>query len=139
MGRNTALLTSARVDSLLRLRSSVRHIVRPAVTEVTDPAAWAAREPAVANLHTHLPVPSSGKRPRAEQRKGPGAAVLLLALPLLCCGGPAIVAALAAASTATLGAVGGAAAALLVALAAGLRLRRRRRPSACCAPTGWRS
>lgn len=114
-------------------------MVRPAVTEVTDPTAWAAREPAVANLHTHLFVPGSGKRPRAEQRKGPGAAVLLLALPLLCCGGPAIVAALAAASTAVLGAVGSVAAGFLVALAISLRSRRRRRPSACCAPTRWRS
>ena len=75
--------------------------------------------------------------PRAQapaEKKGPGAALLLLVLPVLCCGGPAIFAALAAASAATLGMVGGVIGAVLLAVALGLFVRHRRR-GACCAPT----
>jgi hypothetical protein len=86
--------------------------------------------------------PRAGGRPPGEvspgtrapdQEKGPGAALLLLALPVLCCGGPAIVAALAAASAATLGVVGGVVGAVLLAVALGLWVRHRRR-GVCCAP-----
>lgn len=71
---------------------------------------------------THSPV----------EEKGPGAALLLLALPVLCCGGPAVVAALATAGVATRGVVGGMIGAVLLAVAFGLFLRRRRH-RACCA------
>lgn len=74
-----------------------------------------------------------------DEKKGPGAGLLLLALPVLCCGGPLIVGALAAAGAATLGAVGGAVGAVILAVAIGLFVRRRRR-AACCAPAqeAWR-
>ena len=73
------------------------------------------------------------------EKKGPGAALLLLGLPVLCCGGPAIFAALAAASAAILGAVGGIIGAVLLAVAIGLFVSHRRR-AACCAPAekAWR-
>lgn len=86
--------------------------------------------------------PSAGTRaygelerrpPGPAEKKGPGAALLVLVLPVLCCGGPAIVAALAAASAATLGLVGGIIGAVLLAVAIGLFMRHRRR-AACCAP-----
>lgn len=94
--------------------------------------------------HTRPPDTSSrvGKHvheevnPRMQthaEKKGPGAALLLLVLPILCCGGPAIFAALAAASAATLGVVGGVISAVLLAVALGLFVRHRRR-TACCAP-----
>lgn len=79
-------------------------------------------------------------RPQAPaEKKGPGAALLLLVLPVLCCGGPAIFAGLAAASAATLGVVGGIIGAVLLAVALGLFVRHRRR-AACCAPAqkAWR-
>ena len=81
-------------------------------------------------------------RPRTQapaEKKGPGATLLLLALPVLCCGGPAIFAALAAASAATLGVVGGIIGAILLAVALGLFMRHRRR-GACCVPPqkAWR-
>ncbi len=92
--------------------------------------------------------PRAGERahgelsPRAQapaEKKGPGAALLLLVFPVLCCGGPAIFAALAAASVATLGVLGGIIGAVLLAVALGLFVRHRRR-AACCAPAqkAWR-
>ena len=103
---------------------------------------------------THATPPDANQRagerrpeelsPRGQapaEKKGPGAALLLLVLPVLCCGGPAIFVALAAASAATLGAVGGIIGAFLLAVALGLFLRHRRR-AACCAPApaqkAWR-
>ena len=82
-----------------------------------------ASPPAGAALGTRAP----------GERKGPGAALLLLVLPALCCGGPAIFAALAAASAATLGVVGGVTGAVLLAIAVSLYVRHRRR-GACYAP-----
>ena len=86
--------------------------------------------------------PHGALSPRTQapaEKKGPGAALLLLVLPVLCCGGPAIFAALAAASAATLGAVGGVIGGVLLAVAVGLFVRHRRR-AACCAPAqkAWR-
>jgi hypothetical protein len=79
--------------------------------------------------------------PAAEERKGPGFALILLIVPVLCCGGPAIFAALAAASAATLGVVGGVIGAALLAFALGLVVRHRRHSSMCCTPVrgAWRS
>ena len=103
-----------------------------AVSHVTPPD---ARPRAGERAHRAL---SPGTQPTAE-KKGPGAAFLLLLLPVLCCGGPAIFAALAAASAATLGAVGGIIGAVLLAVALGLFVRHRRR-AVCCAPAekAWR-
>lgn len=87
------------------------------------------------------PRAGGGPGPRApEERKGPGAALLLLVLPVLCCGGPLIFAGLAAASAATLGVVGGVIGAVLLAVAVGLFVRHRHRTAACCAPAkkAWR-
>jgi len=83
-------------------------------------------------------VPGHGA---SGERRGPGAAVLLLLVPALCCGGPAIAAALAAASAATLGVVGGVLGAALAAAALGLWVRHRHRASACCArpERAWRA
>lgn len=78
-------------------------------------------------------TPPRPVRPDGE-RKGPGAAILLVLAPLVCCGGPLILAGLATASAATLGTVGGIVAAVLVALAAGIWIRRRRRSGAACCP-----
>jgi len=69
-----------------------------------------------------------------EERKGPGAWLLLLVLPVLCCGGPLIIGALAAASAAALGVLGGVIGAILVAIAVGLWMRHRHRVAACCGP-----
>jgi hypothetical protein len=79
----------------------------------------------------------SGREP--EERNGPRAGLLLLALPVLCCGGPAIVAGLAAASAVTLGVVGGVLGTVLAAVALGWWMHRRR-ASSCCgtASEGWR-
>lgn len=75
------------------------------------------------------------------QKRGLGAAILLVLAPLLCCGGPLIFVALATASATTLGTVGGILGALLVALAAAVWIRRRRRGGAACCPPvpgAWR-
>ena len=101
---------------------------------------------------SHATSPASGPRPgtgpgtRApEERKGPGASLLLLVLPVLCCGGPFIFGALAAASAATLGVVGGVIGAILLAIAVGLWMRHRHRVVACCpqpnapAQKAWRA
>ncbi len=68
-----------------------------------------------------------------SEKRGLGAALLVVFLPLLCCGGPAIFAALAAASAATLGVVGGVVGAVFLAVAIMLYVRHRHRV-ACCAP-----
>ena len=105
-----------------------------AVSYPTPPAAGLSSPGTRAGSGTDVP----------EERKGPGASLLLLALPVLCCGGPFIFGALAAASAATLGVVGGVIGAFLVAIAAGLWVRRRHRVAACCAgpkastPKAWR-
>ena len=105
-----------------------------AVSHVTPPGATShAGERSQGDLNPRAQAPA--------EKKGPGAALLLLVLPVLCCGGPAIFAALAAASAATLGAVGGIIGAVLLAVAIGLFVRHRRR-AACCAPApaqkAWR-
>lgn len=87
------------------------------------------------------PVGATPLRPTPpRERKGPGAAILLVLAPLVCCA-PLILAALATVSVATLGTVGGVVAAVLVAVAAALWVRhRRRRGAACCPPVprSWR-
>lgn len=71
-----------------------------------------------------------------QQKRGPGAALLLVLAPLLCCGGPLLIGALATAGATTLGTVGGVIAGLIAVAAVGVWLRRRRRTGAACCPPG---
>jgi hypothetical protein len=71
-----------------------------------------------------------------KEKRGPGAAILLVLAPLLCCGSPLLLGALATAGAATLGTVGGVVAGLIAVTAAGFWLRRRRRAGAACCPPG---
>jgi hypothetical protein len=107
-----------------------------AVSHVTPPH---ASPRAGERAHRELSPRTQALAEKPAEKRGPGAALLLLALPVLCCGGPAIFAALAAASAATLGVVGGVFGAVLLPIALGLWVRHRRR-AACCAPAqkAWR-
>lgn len=80
-----------------------------------------------------------GPAQAVEEKRGPGAAILLVLVPLLCCGGPLLLGALATAGTATLGTVGGVAAGLIALATVGLWLRRRRRAGAACCPPASRA
>lgn len=64
-----------------------------------------------------------------KEKRGPGAAILLVLAPLL-------LGALATAGAATLGTVGGVVAGLIALATVGLWLRRRRRAGAACCPPG---
>lgn len=75
------------------------------------------------------------------EKRGPGAAILLVLAPLLCCGGPLILAGLATASAATLGTIGAVVGVVLVAAAVLVWVRRRHRAEAACCPPAsgaWR-
>lgn len=76
-----------------------------------------------------------------EEKRGPGAAILLVLAPLLCCGGPLLLGAFATAGAATLGTVGAVMAGLIAVATVGFWLRRRRRAGGACCPPGngaWR-
>lgn len=76
-----------------------------------------------------------------KDKRGPGAAILLVLAPLLCCGGPLLLGAFATAGAATLGTVGAVIAGLIAVTTVGFWLRRRRRAGAACCPPGngaWR-
>lgn len=71
----------------------------------------------------------------SQQRRGPGAAILLVFVPLLCCGGPLVLGVLATASAAILGTIGGIVGTLMAAVAVAVWVRhRRRRGTVCCPP-----
>jgi hypothetical protein len=74
-----------------------------------------------------------------REKRGPGAAILLVLAPLLCCGGPLLLGVLATAGAATLGTVGGVVAGLIAVTAVGLWYRRRRQASADCCPPGGKA
>lgn len=103
-----------------------------------------------ARPRSHRPGPGTASTPRrygpgpaqpgsaqpVKEKRGPGAAILLVLAPLLCCGGPLILGVLATAGAATLGTVGGVVAGLIALATVGLWLRRRRRAGAACCPPG---
>jgi|GEM_PF-5944883 len=77
-----------------------------------------------------------------EDHKGPGASLLLLALPLFCCGGPLIFGLLAAIGAVVFGTVIGV---ILLVIAVVVVVYYRRRDTSCCEQTNvpvkkvWRS
>jgi hypothetical protein len=76
-----------------------------------------------------------------KEKRGPGAAILLVLAPLLCCGGPLLLGALATAGAAALGTAGAVLAGLIAMATVGFWLRRRRRAGAACCPPNdgaWR-